>query len=134
MNRLGSAMRVLGACVFCIGSLLFVPGASGAAPPPSRYPLDLDTAIAKAYPGTFAGIQRSCTVWLNGGRDEYALATVSLSGGRTDLAGFQFINTAGWFNMWRLHAATAGVPKTQRATVAGLVRDVAAKCSARWTP
>jgi hypothetical protein len=127
-------MRFLAVCVFCIGSLLVVPGSSRAAQPPSRYPLDLDTAIAKAYPGTFAGIQRSCTVWLNGGRDEYALAAVSLRGGRSDIAGFQFINTAGWFNMWRLHATTAGVPTTQRATVARLIRDVSAKCNARWTP
>jgi len=114
--------------------LLVIVGAVPAAQPPSRYPLDLDTAIAKAYPGTFAGIERSCTVWLSSGRDEYALAAVSIRGGHTDIAGFQFINTAGWFNMWRSHATTVGVPTTQRATVARLVRDLSAKCSARWTP
>jgi len=109
-------------------------GAAGAAPPPSRYPLELDTAIAKAYPGTFAGLQRSCTVWLNGGRDEYALATVSLKNGRTDTAGFQFINTAGWFNMWRLHATTAAVPAGQRQTATRLMGQLATRCSARWAP
>ena len=113
---------------------LVLAGAAGAAPPPSRYPLDLDTAIAKAYPSTFAGIQRSCTVWLNGGRDEYALATVTLKSGHTDTAGFQFINTAGWFAMWRSHAPTTAVPSNERATVSRIVRQLAAKCHARWTP
>jgi hypothetical protein len=93
---------------------LTLAGAAGAAPPPSRYPLDLNTAIAKAYPTTFAGIQRSCTVWLNGGRDEYALATVILKNGHVATAGFQFINTAGWFNMWRSHAPTAASPRARR--------------------
>jgi hypothetical protein len=109
-------------------------GAAAAARPPSRYPLDLETAIARAYPGTFAGIERSCTVWLNGGRDEYALATVTLGNGRVGTAGFQFINTAGWFNMWRSHAPTAAVPSGQRAGVARIVHDIAARCGARWSP
>jgi hypothetical protein len=114
--------------------LLVVGHAARGAQPPSHYPLDLDTAIAKAYPGTFAGIQRSCTVWLSGGRDEYALAEVTLRGGRGDTAGLQFINTAGWFDMWRLHKPTAAVPAEQRPTVTRLVRQIAARCAARWTP
>jgi len=134
MIPFSSLTRLLAVLLVCGVSPFLVARTGQAAQPPSHYPLDLDTAIAKAYPGTFAGIQRSCTVWLNGGRDEYALATVSLRGGRSDLAGFQFINTAGWFNMWRSHAATSGVPTTQRATVTGLVREASAKCSARWTP
>jgi hypothetical protein len=113
---------------------LTLAGAAGAAPPPSRYPLDLDTAIAKAYPGAFAGIQRSCTVWLNGGRDQYALATVTLKNGHVATAGFQFINTAGWFTMWRSHAPTATVPSGQKATVARIVHQAAARCGARWSP
>jgi hypothetical protein len=108
-------------------------GVGLAAGPPSRYPLDLDVAIGKAYAGKLTGIQRSCTVWLDNGRDEYALAAVTLRGGRQDLAGFQFINTAGWFTMWRNHAPTPAVPTTQRTTVARLVRQVAARCSTRWT-
>ena len=122
--------------VASFASVVAVAGSVGAraAPPPSRYPIDLDTAVSKAYPRTFAGIERSCTVWLNGGRDEYALTQVSLRGGGTDTAGFQFINTAGWFNMWRSHAATAAVPKPQRAVVSRLVRQLSAKCGARWTP
>ena len=115
-------------------SALTLTGAGRAAPPPSHYPLELDVAIGNAYTGKLAGIQRSCTVWLNGGRDEYALAVVLVRGGHTDLAGFQFINTAGWFNMWRSHAATAGVPAGQRASVARLVRELATRCGARWTP
>lgn len=122
------------AAAVAVALLLGVGAAQGAGQPPSRYPLDLDTAAAKAYPGTFAGIRRSCTVWLNNGRDEYALAAVSLRGGRGDTAGFQFVNTVGWFTMWRSHAATAAVPRTQRAAVARLVRLVAAKCGAHWTP
>jgi hypothetical protein len=105
-----------------------------AQPPPSRYPLDLDVAIGKAYGGKLTGIQRSCTVWLNGGRDEYALAAVTVRGGRSDVAGFQFINTAGWFNMWRFHAPTAAVPAKQRSVVAHLVRQVAAECRSPWAP
>jgi hypothetical protein len=105
-----------------------------AQPPPSRYPLDLDVAIGKAYGSKLAGIQRSCTVWLNSGRDEYALAAVTVRGGRRDVAGFQFINTAGWFTMWRFHAPTAAVPTTQRSIVAHLVRRVAADCRSPWAP
>lgn len=101
---------------------------------PSPYPLDLSTAISTAYAGKLEAIQRSCTVWLNGGRDEYALAAVTLRGGRSDVGGFQFINTAGWFNMWRYHAPTAGVPAGQRAAVTRLVRQIARKCAMRWAP
>jgi hypothetical protein len=106
----------------------------GVAARPSPYPLDLSTAIGNAYSGKLTGIDRSCTVWRNGGRDEYALAAVTLRGGRSDVGGFQFINTAGWFNMWRYHAPTAGVPAGQRATVKRLVRQVATTCAARWSP
>jgi hypothetical protein len=106
----------------------------GVAARPSPYPLDLSTAIGTAYAGKLAGIQRSCTVWLNGGRDEYALAAVTLRGGRRDVGGFQFINTAGWFNMWRYHAPTAGVPTGQRTTVTRLVRRLATSCAVRWMP
>ncbi len=120
--------------MLALACALALVGGAGAAQPPSRYPLDLDTAIAKAYPGTFAGIQRSCTVWLNGGRDEYALATVTLKKGRVGTAGFQFINTAGWFNMWRAHAPTAAVPSGQKATVARIVHETAARCGAPWSP
>jgi hypothetical protein len=113
---------------------LALPGAARAAAPPSRYPLDLDVAIGNAYAGKLAAIQRSCTVWLNGGRDEYALAAVVLRDGRHDTAGFHLVNTAGWFTMWRYHAPTAGVPAAGRASVTRLVRDLAARCASRWTP
>ena len=106
----------------------------GVAAHPSPYPLDLSTAIGNAYSGKLTGIDRSCTVWLNGGRDEYALAAVTIRGGHSDVGGFQFINTAGWFNMWRYHAPTAGVPTGQRVTVTRLMRQIATKCAARWTP
>jgi hypothetical protein len=109
-------------------------GGIGRAAPPSRYPLDLDVAIGKAYGSSLSGIVRSCTVWLNGGRDEYALADVKLTGGRRDVGALQFINTAGWFDMWRFHKATAAVPAGARATVAKLVRELATRCTARWTP
>ena len=112
---------------------LILVGAGGAASP-SRYPLDLTTAVGNAYSGKLTGIERTCTVWLNGGRDEYALAAVTLRGGRSDTGGFQFINTAGWFDMWRYHAPTAGVPAAQRSTVKQLVSQLAGKCGARWTP
>lgn len=125
---LASLLLLLLACA------LVVAGAATAAPPPSRYPLDLDVAIGKAYPGTLSGIRRSCTVWLNGGRDEYALAAVTLHGGAKDVAGFQFINTAGWFTMWRHHAPTAAVPAGQKAAVGRIVRLVAARCGTRWAP
>ena len=114
--------------------LLAFAGAVGAASPPSHYPLDLSTAVGNAYRGKLTGIQRMCTLWLNNGRDEYALAQVTLRGGRSDTGGFQFINTAGWFNMWRSHAPTAVVPAGQRATVTKLVRQVASTCGGRWTP
>ena len=106
----------------------------GRAARPSPYPLDLNVAIRKAYGRQLTGIQRSCTVWLNGRRDEYALAAVTLRGGRRDVGGFQFINTAGWFDMWRFHKPTAGVPTNGRTTVTRLVRNLAADCEARWTP
>ena len=124
--RACSPAVVLASALFCAGA--------GSAARPSPYPLDLSTAVASAYGGKLTGIQRDCTVWLNGGRDEYALAAVTLRGGESDVAGFQFINTAGWFTMWRYHAPTAGVPAGQRATVTRLVRRVAARCGARWAP
>ena len=106
----------------------------GNAAPPSRYPLDLSVAIGKAYGGRLAGVERSCTVWLDGGREEYALAAVTLKGGRHDTGGFQFINTAGWFDMWRFHKPTAAVPADERGTVTKLVRQLATTCATRWTP
>lgn len=109
-------------------------GGIGQAAPPSRYPLDLDVAIGKAYGAGLSGIGRSCTVWLNGGRDEYALADVTLRNGGRDVGGFQFINTAGWFDMWRFHKPTAAVPAGARATVTSLVRQLATKCATRWAP
>ena len=122
------------ALVLLLAGAAMLLGGAGRAAPPSRYPLDLDVAIGKAYGNRLTGIQRSCTVWLNAGRDEYALAAVTLRGGRRDVAGFQFINTAGWFDMWRFHEPTAAVPTDERATVKRLVRQVAATCAARWTP
>lgn len=125
--------RVLFAVAVLLGAATLLGGVGNAAPP-SRYPLDLDVAVGKAYGSSLTGIGRSCTVWLNGGRDEYALAEVTLRGGRRDVGGFQFINTAGWFNMWRFHKPTAAVPTGARATVARLARQVAARCSTRWSP
>jgi hypothetical protein len=133
MARLSAFLRLTAAFVACL-VLLFAARGAQAAESSSRYPLDLDTAVSRAYPGPFAGIERSCVVWLNGGRDEYALAQVSLRGGGTDTAGFQFINTAGWFNMWRAHTATTAVPKPQRPVVSALVRRLATKCAVRWAP
>ena len=117
-----------------VALVLGFAGSGGAASPPSHYPLDLSTAVGNAYSGKLAGIQRMCTIWLNNGRDEYALAHVTLRGGRADTGGFQFINTVGWFNMWRYHAPTAAVPAGQRATVTRLVHQVASTCGVRWTP
>lgn len=122
----------LAVAVFVAAAALF--GGMARAGPPSRYPLDLHVAIGKAYGSSLSGIERSCTVWLNGGRDEYALAAVALHGGRHDVASFQFINTAGWFTMWRFHKPTAAVPIGMRATVTKLVRQLATRCAARWTP
>jgi hypothetical protein len=118
--------------VFVAAAALF--GGIGRAAPPSRYPLDLDVAIGKAYGSSLSGIERSCTVWLNGGRDQYALAAVKLDSGHRDVGGFQFINTAGWFDMWRFHKPTAAVPIGARASVTKLVRQLATRCAARWTP
>lgn len=116
-----------------VGVVMLAGSAGQAAAPPSHYPLDLETAVAKAYGTRLTGTERSCTVWLNG-RDEYALASVSLRGGGRDLGGFQFINTAGWFDMWRFHKPTAAVPTGGRAAVTKLVHRVAARCGSRWTP
>lgn len=117
-------------------AILAALGSAGAvrAAPPSHYPLDLDVAVGDAYKGTLTGIDRTCTVWLSGGREEYALAAVTLRGGRRDVAAFQFINTAGWFDMWRRHAPTAGVPASQRARVRSLVQRIAVACGAKWLP
>lgn len=40
--------------MLALACALTLTGSAAAAPPPSRYPLDLDTAIAKAYPATSA--------------------------------------------------------------------------------
>ena len=132
-NRHRRARRTASSAAVALVSA-FVFTAVGVAARPSPYPLDLSTAIGSAYAGKLTGIERSCTVWLNGGRDEYALATVTLGGGSSDVGGFQFINTAGWFDMWRYHAPTAGVPAGQRATVTRLVHQIATRCAVRWAP
>jgi hypothetical protein len=109
-------------------------GGIGRAAPPARYPLDLSVAVGEAYAGQLAGVERTCTVWLAGGRDEYALTEVTVKDGRHDTGGFQFINTAGWFAMWRFHKPTSGVPTAERATVIRLVRQIGVRCAAHWTP
>jgi hypothetical protein len=59
---------------------------------------------------------------------------VTLKNDHVATAGFQFINTAGWFTMWRSHAPTAAVPSGQKATVARIVHEIAARCGVRWSP
>ena len=42
-----------------VAALVAAAVARATPPPPSRYPLDLDVAIARAYPGELAGDRRS---------------------------------------------------------------------------
>jgi hypothetical protein len=95
------------------------------------YPTDLNTAVMQAYPDLTL-IRRTCEVTLNNGRSLGALAVVTLRGGARDLGGFDFINTAGWFNMWRYGRTTRGVPRTQVANVKQEIRTLKAACGARW--
>lgn len=111
---------------------LIVP-ASASSKDAAPYPLDLTTAIAHAYGNDLASIKRTCQVFVSL-RDLEALAVVNLRGGRADVAAFQFINTAGWFNTWRRHSVAPGVDAAMRPTVPTTVRKLAAACSTKWRP
>lgn len=88
-------MLALALCV------LIVVGASASGRPQrsARYPLSLEAAIVKAYAPGVPTILASCTTSTDG-RDEFAIADVRIDGRRSQAA-FQFVNTAGWYRMWR---------------------------------
>jgi hypothetical protein len=112
---------------------LVTVGIAAASARANPYPLDLSTAARLAYGTQFGSITRTCEVFVSS-RDLEALAVVRLSTGRQDVAAFQFIDTAGWMNTWRLHAAAPGLDPGMRTGLSRRVRHLAAACSARWKP
>lgn len=110
---------------------LFLVATTASAGSRLEYPADLNDAVARAYPNLRL-IGRTCEVSSDQGRSLEAVAAVMLRGGRHDLAGFQFINTAGWFNMWRQGAPTPAVPESRRAIVTGDIRRLKVACAKPW--
>jgi hypothetical protein len=104
---------------------LSITPASAASP----YPLDLRSAVQNAYAPHGAIIRQTCDVFYGNPVREAALVVVSvLPTGRTDEAGFVFVNTAGWLVVWKGHAATGGVPN-----VSSLMQRLQRTCSSGWS-
>jgi hypothetical protein len=101
--------------------------AASAAAASSLYPLNLRVAVAKEYAPTKVTVASTCQRTYDG-KDVYALVSVKKPGGRHSKSAFRFINTAGWFAMWRDGRPTAGVPGDQHARVRQLVARLEKTC------
>jgi hypothetical protein len=89
------------------------------------YPLKLGVAVQKAYSPVHVHIEKQCRVSLTG-NDSYALVNVTTPTGRHSEVAFQFINTAGWFAMWKDGRALRPAKIT---VVAPLVAKLKSKCA-----
>jgi hypothetical protein len=107
--------------------LAAVAAASLLALPAMAYPLTIGGAAKQAYAPKRVEITRTCKKTF--GRHLYALVAVSLSNGKASLLALQFINTAGWFAMWKDNKVLPAVPKSQRASVRSDVNKLRSKCA-----
>lgn len=94
------------------------------------YPADITVAAAHAYGSHYAGFVRVCEVTI-GSRDLEGLVEVQLAGGKRDVAAFQFINTAGWFNYWR-HGKAAPGAHDMLPNLASKVTKLKRACKSPW--
>lgn len=109
--------------------LSVVSGATAAAGT-TPYPLDIEAAAAKAYGHAFRGTSRFCEVYIRD-RDLEGLVAVQLAGGKKDVAAFQFINTAGWFNYWR-HGKPAPGAREMLPGLRAKITKLKRACSSAW--
>jgi hypothetical protein len=101
--------------------------ASVLALPALSYPPTIAGAVKQAYAPKHVKITASCKK--NFGRHLYALVAVTLPNGKASTLALQFINTAGWFAMWKDNKVLPAVPKGQRAPVRSAVNTLRSKCA-----
>jgi hypothetical protein len=95
--------------------------------PAMGYPLTIAGAARQAYGPGHVKITTSCKK--DFGRHLYALVAVKLPNGKASTLALQFINTAGWFAMWKDNKVQSGVPASERAAVRSAVSTLQARCA-----
>jgi len=99
-----------------------------AAPALARYPRVLSVAIAKAYAPRKVHTNEFCHKTIR--NQVYVLVAVNyVKSGKASTLALQFINTGGWFAMWKDGKVLPAVPKRQRAHVRALVKNLRAQCA-----
>lgn len=108
-----------------IGAFLAAFLLVSALPASVHYPLKLSVAVQKAYAPK---INETCKKTF--GNQLYALVAVKIvSTGTASTLALQFINTNGWFAMWKDGKVLPAVPKSQRENVVKIVNKLRAKCA-----
>jgi hypothetical protein len=93
----------------------------------ARYPRVLAAAITKAYAPRKVHTTQFCYKHID--NRLYVLASVTyLSNDKPSSVAFQWIETNGWFAMWKAGKVLPGVPKQERAHVRALVKNLRAQC------
>ena len=120
-TRLASGMVVL------LAATAILAGSVAAS---SGYPMTVKGAVATLYAPEKVRLVRVCkqTLFSADGDAYYALAWVRRASGKRSQAAFQFINTAGWFAMWRDGRPTTGVPIRMRRRVQRTVVRLRSEC------
>jgi hypothetical protein len=95
--------------------------------PAMGYPLTVAGAVKQAYGPRHVKITTTCKKDFGG--HLYALVAVKLPNGKASTLALQFINTAGWFAMWKDNKVLFGVPARERAAVRSAVTTLRAKCA-----
>jgi hypothetical protein len=95
--------------------------------PAMGYPLTIAGAVKQAYGSRHVKITTICKKDFE--RHLYALVAVKLPNGKTSTLALQFINTAGWFAMWKDNKVLPGVPASERAAVRSDMNTLRAKCA-----
>lgn len=91
------------------------------------YPLSLTTAVRQAFRPNHVAIRRACE-FSYGTRELYAFARVRRDNGTPGVAAFQFINTAGWFLMWKDGKVQRSVPSSFSSSVRRKAAQMGARC------
>ncbi len=99
-----------------------------ATPALATYPKTLSLAVKKAYAPQKVKMNGPCKKTI--GNQLYALVPVTyVKSGKASTVAFQFINTAGWFAMWKDGKVLPAVAKNQRAKVRTTVNTLRARCA-----
>jgi len=93
----------------------------------ARYPRVLSDAIAKAYAPRKVHTNSFCYQHIH--NRLYVLADVNyVSNDKAGSVAFQWIETNGWFAMWRDGKVLPAVPKSERAHVRALMKTLHREC------